>query len=98
MQNKETRHVLLRVLFVQLQLSFSHLNTFIHKSVLPTYMLKKIKSTIITRTITAMKKMYFLCIFVYLLITNRDWSFQVSKRILQFTRFLHHNSRLLNSY
>jgi len=67
MQNKETRHVLLRVLFVQLQLSFSHLNAFIHKSVLPTDMLKKIKSTIITRTITAMKKMYFLCIFVYFL-------------------------------
>jgi len=43
MQNKETRHVLLRVLFVQLQLSFSHLNAFIHKSVLPTYMLKKNK-------------------------------------------------------
>jgi len=43
MQNKETRHVLLRVLFVQLQLSFSHLNAFIHKSVLPTDMLKKNK-------------------------------------------------------
>lgn len=46
MQNKTTRHVLLGVLFVrdvnthknsnvQLQLSFSHLNAFIHKIILP---------------------------------------------------------------
>lgn len=83
MQNKETRHVLLRVLFardvnthknsnVQLQLSFSHLNAFIHKSILPSDMHiiiaeKFLKNTIIKRTITGMKKMYFLCIFVYFL-------------------------------
>lgn len=74
MQNKETRHVLLRVLFVrensnvQLQLSFSHLNAFIHKSILPTDMHIIIaEKLIIKRTITGMKNIYFLCIFVYFL-------------------------------